>query len=123
MAEKIEVIHSPRVKIEGKRGLGTESVLESSVANVYVTKFAPGAATPWHHHGSRTSFGYVVTGNLVMEFGPRGKNAVRMSTGDFFSIPAGLIHRDLNRSRRQTVLATFSVGSGPFSTLVDGPIS
>jgi len=121
MADRIEVIHPPPVEIAAGVGLGTVSVFETAVANVYVTQFAPGAATPWHHHGSRRSFGYVVTGRLVMEFGPGGRDAVTMSAGDYFSIPARLIHRDLNRSRRKTVLATISVGRGPFSTLVDGP--
>jgi len=81
----------------------------------------PGAASPWHHHGRRTLYGFVVTGELVLEFGPGGTRRVRPVAGQFFRIPPGLVHRDVNPARGATLVVNVILGEGPATTDVDGP--
>jgi uncharacterized RmlC-like cupin family protein len=59
---------------------------------------------------------------MKLEFGPKGKEAVELSPGDYFSIPAGLIHRDVNLSKDRKVLITnILVGGGPVVVDVKRP--
>ena len=45
-----------------------------------------------------------------------------MNVGDFFHVPAGLVHRDLNPSKdRELVVVNILVGSGPAVINVDSP--
>jgi len=81
----------------------------------------PGAASPWHHHGRRTLYGFVIVGQLILEYGSQGKESVRPSVGDFFRIPPGLVHRDVNRTRVETVIVNMMVGEGPPTIEVHGP--
>lgn len=53
---------------------------------------------------------------MRLEFGPNGKDAVELSPGDF-SIPPGLIHRDVNVSKkREALLANVLLGGAPPSS-------
>ncbi len=59
---------------------------------------------------------------MRLEFGPRGKEAVELRPGDFFSIPPGLICRDVNMSKsRRVFLANILLGGGPAVVDVRAP--
>ena len=74
----------------------------------------------WHHHGERHPYGFLISGRMRLEFGPNGRDAVELSPGDF-SIPPGLIHRDVNVSKkRKALLANVLLGGGP-AVEVKGP--
>ncbi|MDA4116406.1 MAG: cupin domain-containing protein, partial [Thaumarchaeota archaeon] len=81
-----------------------------------------GVVSAWHHHGERHLYGFLISGRMRLEFGPKGKDAVELSPGDFFSIPPGLIHRDVNMSKkRKVLLANMLLGGGPAVVDVKAP--
>jgi quercetin dioxygenase-like cupin family protein len=101
--------------------LGRRPVFETDDLRIGETRVAPGVTSAWHHHGRRTLYGYVVTGQLVLEFGPGGAESVRPSAGEFFRIPAGLVHRDVNRGTVEAFVVSVSSGGGPVTIDVAGP--
>lgn len=82
---------------------------------------APGSTSGWHHHGGHDTFGYVISGQLRFEFGGEGREVVVAGPGDFFLVPAGVVHREANPGPEEQVLVGFRVGTGPTVVNVDGP--
>ncbi|MGA8664717.1 MAG: cupin domain-containing protein [Thermoplasmata archaeon] len=80
-----------------------------------------GARSPWHHHGTRTLYGYAVAGALTFEYGPGGHEQIRVVAGEFFRIPPGLVHRDVNPGRVEAVLVNVIHGEGLTTIDVEGP--
>lgn len=82
----------------------------------------PGTASGWHHHGDHDVYGYVARGTARFEGGPGGRDAITVNKGDFFHVPARVVHRDVNPSPGddQEVII-FLRGSGPVVVNVDGP--
>jgi uncharacterized RmlC-like cupin family protein len=67
-------------------------------------------------------FGILLAGRLRLEYGLHGKEAVNLEVGDFFRIPAGLVHRDVNLDpRREVLVAAFLEGEGVPIINVAGP--
>jgi uncharacterized RmlC-like cupin family protein len=118
---RIEVVPKSADGSAGKGGFGRRQAFETENVRVGETRVGPGAASSWHHHGTRTLYGFVVAGQLVLEFGPRGAESARPSAGEFFRIPAGLIHRDVNPGRVETHVVSFLIGEGPATVDVAGP--
>jgi len=109
---------------EGSAGLGRfgrKPAFETETVRVGETHVDAGVTSPWHHHGKRTLYGFVVVGELILEFGPHGSESVRASSGEFFRIPAGLVHRDRNPTAGETVIVNLMVGPGPATIDVSGP--
>ena len=99
-----------------ERAFKAEGVLVSRSA------IAGGVVSDWHHHGKMHLFGLLISGRLRLEFGPKGEEAVSLRPGDFFHIPPGLIHRDVNPNRRQKgLVANVLLGKGPPVVNVKGP--
>ncbi len=81
-----------------------------------------GGTGAWHHHGTRELYGFVLTGRLRLESGPEGKETFDLGAGDFFHIPPGLVHRDVNLSRlKKVVVLSAYVGTGTVVVNVDRP--
>lgn len=118
---RIEVVPRPAADGPMTDGFGRRPVFDSETIRVGETRVGPNVASHWHHHGKRTLYGYVVTGQLVLEFGPRGAESVRPSVGDFFRIPAGLVHRDVNPGPSEARIVNVIVGEGPSTVEVSGP--
>jgi uncharacterized RmlC-like cupin family protein len=102
-------------------GFGRRQAFETEDLRFGETRVGAGAASSWHHHGARTLYGLVVSGQLVLEFGPRGRESVRPSAGDFFRIPPGLVHRDVNPGSVETHVVSIVLGEGPATVEVEGP--
>jgi len=102
-------------------GFGRQPAFETETVRFGETHVGAGSTSPWHHHGRRTLYGFVVAGELILEFGPHGGEQVRASAGDFFRIPAGLVHRDVNPTRSETVVVNLMIGDGPATIDVGGP--
>ncbi|WP_435319236.1 cupin domain-containing protein [Haloarchaeobius sp. TZWSO28] len=85
------------------------------------TTLAPGATTGWHTHGDRDAYGYVLAGRLELAFGPDGGETMAATDGDFFHLPAGLVHRTTNPGASELVVLVAFIGSGPTRVPVDGP--
>jgi quercetin dioxygenase-like cupin family protein len=81
-----------------------------------------GTASGWHHHGDYDVYGYLVSGTIRFENGPGGQDAVSVSPGDFFHVPARTVHRDVNPSPNEgQEVILFLRGTGPMVFSVDGP--
>jgi uncharacterized RmlC-like cupin family protein len=81
----------------------------------------PGVASGWHHHGDHDTAVYVIDGNVRIEFGPGGAQALDAGPGDFVHIPKHVVHREINSgSTRSQEIITRS-GTGPLTINVDGP--
>lgn len=82
---------------------------------------APDTLSGWHHHGETTTIGYLLDGRLRFEFGPGGSKTVEVGAGEYFVVPAGLIHREGNLTDRPGRAILVRVGEGPPVVAVDGP--
>ena len=81
----------------------------------------PGVASGWHHHGEHDTSVYVIAGNVRIEFGPGGAEAVDAGPGDFVRIPPGLVHREVNAGSTPSQEVITRSGTGPLTINVDGP--
>ena len=80
-------------------------------------EFDPGAAAGKHTHPGE-ELGYILEGTLVLEV--EGKAPVTLNAGDYFFVPAGIVHDGRNAgSGKAKVLATYIVEKGkPIATPV-----
>ena len=78
-----------------------------------------GVASGWHSHPG-PEVGYIVRGNVAMEFDDRPTLTLR--TGDPFMIPPGVVHNARNTGTVTTkMLSTYVVDEvQPLATLLDG---
>jgi uncharacterized RmlC-like cupin family protein len=118
---RIEVVAREPERTPTPGGFGRWAVFETESVRVGETRISPGAHSAWHHHGQRTLYGFVVSGRLTLEFGSRGRESVRPSAGEFFRIPPGLVHRDVNPTGVEAVILNVTVGEGPATIDVPGP--
>jgi quercetin dioxygenase-like cupin family protein len=84
--------------------------------NVIVSqsKIAPKIVSDWHHHGTRQLYGFLVSGRLQLESLHNNPKVVDVDPGDFFHIPVGLVHRDINPdTNREAVVSAILIGTGP----------
>ena len=108
-------------------GYSTEGIIrkkafESENAIISQSELAPGVFSGWHHQGTRQLYGFIVSGRLQLEYFLRRREIADLNIGDFFHIPAGLVHRDLNPHKdRELVVVNILVGSGPSVINVEAP--
>jgi uncharacterized RmlC-like cupin family protein len=69
-----------------------------------------GMVSGWHHHGEYETTIYVVTGALLMEFGPGGSSTVEADPGDFVYVPKGAVHRESNPSAEPADIVVVRAG-------------
>jgi len=70
----------------------------------------------------RDVYGFMVSGRLRFDFGEAGKDSVEATAGDFFHIPVGLVHRDVNPDQqKEAVVVNIMFGEGPPVVNVEGP--
>jgi uncharacterized RmlC-like cupin family protein len=119
---RIEVVHGPDLKKgETTPGILREKAFESSHVLVSRTRLDRGAVSGWHHHGTHDLYGFMVSGQLRLEYGPNGSEAAVVNPGDFFHVPPGVVHRDVNPDRAQgLVVVNILVGSGVPVVNVEG---
>lgn len=73
-------------------------------------EFDPGAAAGKHTHPGE-ELGYILEGTLVLEV--EGKAPVTLNAGDYFFVPAGIVHDGRNvGSGKAKALATYIVEKG-----------
>jgi uncharacterized RmlC-like cupin family protein len=80
-----------------------------------------GMVSGWHHHGEYETTIYVLTGVLLMEFGPGGSSTVKAGPGDFVYVPKGAVHRESNPSVEPADIVVVRAGWGESTINVDGP--
>ena len=103
-------------------GAVRKRAFETETTTVSQTQLAGGVVSGWHHHGERHLYGFVIAGRLRLEYGKQGIDYVEVERGDFFHIPPGLVHRDVNPEKQREVTAV-SIVTGPGSSVinVNGP--
>src|SRR3989454_11054653 len=96
----IEVVHGTDLKKgESTPGISRERAFESSNALVSRTRLERGAVSGWHHHGTHELYGFLVSGQLRLEYGPKGADAAVVGPRGFFHRPPRLRPRDVNPDR------------------------
>lgn len=101
-------------------GIARQKAFDGENVTVSQSTIAARVISKWHHHGERTLFGYLISGQLRFDYGPGGKESVELAAGDYFRIPAGVVHRDVNTSGSvEAVVVAVLVGKGP--TVIDTP--
>ena len=104
------------------QGIRRDRAFEDEGVVMARSQIAVGTISAWHHHGTRHLYGFLVSGRLRFDYGRDGKEAVELAPGDFFHIPAGLVHRDVNASPSEVaVVVNVSVGTGPAVVNVSEP--
>ena len=82
-----------------------------------------GVRSGWHHHGDTDTYFYVLRGSVELEFGPGGRERLRVEAGDFAHVPRGVIHREGTTADEPGEIALVRIGSGPPVVNVEGPES
>lgn len=106
---------------ESTPGIARETVFETEHNVMVRSTVAGGTTTGWHHHGDRHAYGYVIEGSASVEYGPAGEQTDRASSGDFFYVAPGTVHRELNPTDEEAVVLVSFVGTGPLVENVEGP--
>lgn len=75
----------------------------------------------WHHHGDNHVFGYVIEGEGYVEWGTGEGERKLASAGQFFHVPPGVVHRDVNPSDDEQDYLLWLTGSEPRTIHVDEP--
>jgi uncharacterized RmlC-like cupin family protein len=112
---KVKVVSTRSGKLEYYAGVGWRPTFETDTDQVGEIRVGPHTTGGWHHHGKRTLYGYVVSGKSTLEFGKNRKDRVILSSGDFFQVPPGLVHRDVNPYSEEAIIMVFNIGPGPAS--------
>ena len=113
--QRIEVARSNELmRGDSTEGIRRDRAFKEEDAVVSRSTVLPGVISAWHHHGSRSLYGYLVVGRFRLEFGPNGSRSVDLNPGDFFRIPVGVIHRDVNPDAVvEAVVVNVAIGEGP----------
>ena len=119
----IEVVRSRELhRGDSTEGIVRERAFEDDRAVVGRSRISGGVVSAWHHHGTRHLYGFLVAGRIRFDYGPAGREFVELNGGDFFHIPPGLVHRDVNSDRREeAVVVHVTIGQGPTVVNVAGP--
>lgn len=102
-------------------GVAGEQAFHDDGAWVGFLDLAPGASSPWHHHGEWVSYAYVTRGVLRWEFGEGGSEAIEVGPGDVGCMPAWMVHRDVSAGDEQLTMVLFRAGEGELTIDVSGP--
>jgi uncharacterized RmlC-like cupin family protein len=88
---------------------------------VGVVRTEPGVRSGWHHHGDTETYFYVLSGAMELEFGPGGRERLRVSAGDYAHVPRGLVHREGTPPDQPAEVALVRIGAGAPVVNVEGP--
>ena len=84
------------------------------------TRLSPETTSGWHHHGGHTVYGVALDGRTRLEFGPGDTDVFEVGLGDFFVVPAAVVHREVSDGAAQVALVGFA-GAGPLVVDADPP--
>jgi quercetin dioxygenase-like cupin family protein len=119
----IEVVRtSGLARGDSTDGITRMKAFDRENAIVSQSRIAPKVVSGWHHHGTRDLYGVLVSGHLQLEYTQDGPKIADVQPGDFFHIPVGLVHRDVNPdSSEEATVSTILIGTGPAVVNVDPP--
>jgi uncharacterized RmlC-like cupin family protein len=120
---RIEIVRAAELqKGESTPGIVRDKAFETEEVLFARSKIAGAVKSGWHHHGKRHLYGFIVSGRLRFDYGDSGRESVEVGSGDFFHIPVGLVHRDVNPDlNKDAVVVNILLGKGPAVVNVSGP--
>ena len=120
---RIEVVHTQGMKkADYTSGIIRDKAFETPKLTFARSRIKGGNVSDWHHHGKRETYAYVLSGKLHFDFVDGASSAVDVGPGDFFYIPAGLVHRDINPDDElEAVTVNLFLGEGPTTANVPPP--
>ena len=104
-------------------GMVREEAFAADDRWVGVVRTDPGVQSGWHHHGDTDTYFYVLSGAMEFEFGPGGRERLRVTAGDYAHMPPGVIHREGTSSNEPAEVALVRIGRGAPVVNVEGPES
>ena len=103
-------------------GIVRERAFEADEVLFGQSRIAVGTLSGWHHHGTRHLYGYIVSGRLRFDFLETRIESIEVGPGDYFHIPVGLVHRDVNPDKTlEAVVVNILLGKGPAVVNVPDP--
>ena len=111
----VEIVRGTGLR-EGKytQGILRDKAFETENVLFARSRIAGGVKSGWHHHGSRDVYGFLVLGRLRFDVVEDERGSVEAGAGDFFHIPVGLVHRDVNPDHlKDAVVVNIFLGEGP----------
>ena len=106
---------------QGTPGLTRRTAFEGEGHWFGHVEAAPVTMSGWHHHGDNVTMGYVLKGDVTLEFGPGGSQTVHVGEGEYFEVPKNTVHREGNTSPEVGEVVIARVGQGQLVFPVDGP--
>jgi len=113
--------HDELQEAQGTPGLARYTAFEGAEHWSGYVEAAANTMSGWHHHGDNTTVGYVLKGNIHIEHGPEGSHRTDIGEGEFFTVPAGAIHREGNLTDATAEAIVIRFGEGPPVFPADGP--
>jgi len=112
---EIEVVKGRSLRAgDSTKGIVRERAFEGDRVLFARSQIAGGVESGWHHHGQREVYGFILAGRLRFDFGVEGRISVEAGAGDFFHIPIGLVHRDVNPDPKvAAIVVNIFLGQGP----------
>ncbi|HEV2120876.1 MAG TPA: cupin domain-containing protein [Candidatus Bathyarchaeia archaeon] len=119
----IEVVRRGKLRTgDSTKGILRDRAFESEEVLLGQSKIATGTLSGWHHHGTRHLYGYIVSGRLRFDCVTAKIESIEVSPGDFFHIPVGLVHRDVNPDQTmEAIVVNILLGKGPAVVNVPDP--
>src|SRR5687768_17206905 len=71
-----------------------------------------GSVSGWHHHGEYDTYIVVQEGRARLEFGRGGAESCEAEAEDVFSVPRGVVHREVNTGDGENAALVVRVGMG-----------
>lgn len=122
MSDDVRVLSDSELReATGTPGLHRRVAFESDEYWFGHVDAEPETISGWHHHGQNVTIGYVLNGQIRLEFGPGGSQSVEVHAGEYFTVPAEVIHREGNLSDTSAEVVLVRIGEGPPVFPVDGP--
>jgi uncharacterized RmlC-like cupin family protein len=120
---RIEVVcRADLLRGDSTRGIVRDRAFESEEVLFGQSKIAVGTQSGWHHHGTRHLYGYIVSGRLRFDYVKAKIESIELNPSDFFHIPVGLVHRDVNPDQTmEAVVVNILLGKGPAVVNVPDP--
>ena len=109
-------------KGDSTKGIVRERAFEAEEVLFGQSRITAGTRSGWHHHGTRHLYGYIVSGRLRFDLLQTKIESIEVNPGDYFHIPVGLVHRDVNPDQTmEAVVVNILLGKGPAVVNVPDP--
>jgi uncharacterized RmlC-like cupin family protein len=117
------ILIAPEERTEGlpTPGMGREEAIATDGLWAGLATTDAGMVSGWHHHADYETAIYVLTGALLMEFGPGGGSKLEAGPGDFLYVAPRAVHRESNPTDGEARIIVVRAGSGTPVINVDGP--